>query len=331
MSQNYHRYSYVLNNPLKYNDPSGYFFSMVMALVVSATIEQIAVQMVAIAIASLIETKGDLRTALITAVSAGVANGIGTLFKDAATFGQLLGKSLVHGFTQGMFSAAMGGDFRSGFVGGFMSSITGRLVPKGVVEGTLVSAMIGGTISELTGGKFRNGARSAAIVHLFNDLAKNHRKKPGKVTVYRDPEGAYGTGHVGAIIHNEDGTFTRYSQGAENPDAPIQDQFNGKQKAVVHKTKLSKLPSLPEEDMVSITVDDINAVSAAAESYRNSPQTYNAITNNCADFVDYVLSAGNAGVIFESSVPNIYFDQLRFRESTKNFFNKVSRSWNHEN
>jgi len=26
-SQNYNRYSYVLNNPLSYNDPSGYFFA----------------------------------------------------------------------------------------------------------------------------------------------------------------------------------------------------------------------------------------------------------------------------------------------------------------
>ncbi|HEX7025976.1 MAG TPA: RHS repeat-associated core domain-containing protein, partial [Gammaproteobacteria bacterium] len=186
MSQNYHRYSYVLNNPLKYNDPSGYFFSMVVALVVSATIEQIAVQMVAIAIASLMETKGDLRTALVTAVSAGVAYGIGSIFQNAAKMSaaaSIFGKAFAHGLTQAFFSQALGGDFRSGFVGGFLGSATGRLVPKGVVVGTLISAMIGGTISALTGGKFRNGARSAAIVHLFNQLQHDWYRDPSNSEV----------------------------------------------------------------------------------------------------------------------------------------------------
>jgi RHS repeat-associated protein len=215
MSQNYNRYSYVLNNPLKYNDPSGYFFSMVMALVVSATIDQIAVQMVAIAIASLMETKGDLRTALIMAVSAGVAHGIGEMFQATACytptieFGRALGKALVHGFTQAMFSEALGGDFRGGFTGGFMSSITGPMVPKGLVEGTLVSAMIGGTISELTGGKFRNGARSAAIVHLFNELG-DHGKRLGerKATLRK----AYDKSAVAAAAANR----LKFYQGLSN-------------------------------------------------------------------------------------------------------------------
>jgi hypothetical protein len=88
-------------------------------------------------------------------------------------------KAFVHGLTQGIFSQAMGGDFRGGFVGGFFGSLTGPGVPDNVVTGTLVSAMIGGTISELTGGKFRNGARSAAMVHLFNELGKGHGNKGG--------------------------------------------------------------------------------------------------------------------------------------------------------
>jgi hypothetical protein len=111
---------------------------------------------------------------------------IGTAF-EAGKIG-FMTKAFVHGLTQGIFSEAMGGDFRSGFVGGFVGSITGPIVPEGVVTGTLVSAMIGGTISELTGGKFRNGAKSAAIVHLFNDLMHQENNSGGGEPSSNEPE-----------------------------------------------------------------------------------------------------------------------------------------------
>jgi hypothetical protein len=47
-------------------------------------------------------------------------------------------------------------------------------MPDNPVVSTLLASMIGGTISELSGGKFRNGARSAAIVHLFNHHGPGH-------------------------------------------------------------------------------------------------------------------------------------------------------------
>jgi hypothetical protein len=38
---------------------------------------------------------------------------------------------------------------------------------------TLLASMVGGTISKLSGGKFRSGARSAAISHLFSRAARS--------------------------------------------------------------------------------------------------------------------------------------------------------------
>ena len=40
--------------------------------------------------------------------------------------------------------------------------------PGGIVSGTVVSAVIGGTTSELSSGKFANGASTAAFQFLFN-------------------------------------------------------------------------------------------------------------------------------------------------------------------
>ncbi len=69
-----------------------------------------------------------------------------------------------------------GAKFRDGFLGAFASSvIAGPL--KGLVKGTkaaaimartAIAAVVGGTVSKLTGGKFANGAVTAAFVHLFN-------------------------------------------------------------------------------------------------------------------------------------------------------------------
>jgi len=67
---------------------------------------------------------------------------------------------------------AQGGKFGAGFASGFVSS--GFSVGKswGTVESrTFVMAMVGGATSEITGGKFANGAISGAFVHLFNSEA----------------------------------------------------------------------------------------------------------------------------------------------------------------
>jgi hypothetical protein len=58
----------------------------------------------------------------------------------------------------------------SAFWSGFASSAfsVGTKGYGGVTGRTLIMATVGGTVSQLTGGKFANGAVTGAFVHLFN-------------------------------------------------------------------------------------------------------------------------------------------------------------------
>ncbi|WP_180334695.1 hypothetical protein, partial [Bathymodiolus thermophilus thioautotrophic gill symbiont] len=70
-------------------------------------------------------------------------------------------------------SQISGGSFQDGFTGGFIGSVAGSSMGEGgdwsdIAGRTAIVATAGGAVAVLGGGKFSNGARSAAFVHLFN-------------------------------------------------------------------------------------------------------------------------------------------------------------------
>jgi hypothetical protein len=84
----------------------------------------------------------------------------------------------VHGVVGGALSMAQGGTFVDGFIANGVGAAAGIVTgdsPLGSVSGgegvffrTAIAAAAGGTASALTGGKFANGAVTAAMAHLFN-------------------------------------------------------------------------------------------------------------------------------------------------------------------
>ena len=116
--------------------------------------------------------------------------GIGQAFsaESASLFGDgffhELSRATAHGVAQGGFAEISGGDFGSSFMAGFSGSIAGSMMSgtsqgrqmfgaagdgsNRIVHRTVAAAVVGGTVSEIAGGKFANGAQSAAMVHLFN-------------------------------------------------------------------------------------------------------------------------------------------------------------------
>ncbi|WP_078119551.1 RHS repeat-associated core domain-containing protein [Thiosocius teredinicola] len=223
-SQSYNRYAYAMNNPLKYTDPSGYFFKKLFKSIKKAFksigkfLKKYGRVIVAIAAAAFIgpaaagalgftsgtlafsiaagavggfvsgailggSLKAGLKGALFGGISAGLAfdighGSIGNWLEGAFDGAVAVARDIAHGIAQGIVSELSGGDFKSGFLGGALGHYAGRRAQHyfgnmegatGVAARTTVAAVAGGTASTLGGGKFGNGAISAAFSHLFNN------------------------------------------------------------------------------------------------------------------------------------------------------------------
>jgi RHS repeat-associated protein len=247
-SQNFNRYTYVLNNPLSYTDSSGHFIDWIVyaayavysavAAATSAVVAAVGAYGAAVAVAwgtggflaaagtaiggllapgvifsggsflsawgigqlavsaysigSTIAAGGDLGDVLrglavnfVTAsISAGVLHDIGSAAGkaweagNAATATALTAKHVAgHALLGGLSQEALGGRFQDGFLSAGASTLMMDLGLGAMLEGagavrmmgrTAVAAIVGGTASELGGGKFANGAVTAAWQHLLN-------------------------------------------------------------------------------------------------------------------------------------------------------------------
>ncbi|MGV6825352.1 MAG: hypothetical protein ACWA5Q_00090 [bacterium] len=97
--------------------------------------------------------------------------GIGAGYAASAVSATLVGEIIIHGIASGMAADINGGTFASGFlagsagvVGGHITSAAKNIDPS---FGFVSTVVVGGTISELTGGKFVNGGTTAAFGYLM--------------------------------------------------------------------------------------------------------------------------------------------------------------------
>ena len=235
-TQSYNRYTYVLNNPLKYADPSGFFFKkifkalgitkllsilpaelLMVASIAAAVLlgpggawaiqglSTITQGAIAGAVSGFIGSGGDLKAAVVGGLTGAAFAGIGdkfAKFKDLDTV-QKMEKIALHGLTGGASSVANGGKFGAGFMSaGFTQamSVSGGFEKLGAIENAveagdraknaIVAGMVGRTASVIGGGKFSNGAQSAAMSRMFNDVAHSkarmEARRSGKSTVGHD-------------------------------------------------------------------------------------------------------------------------------------------------
>lgn len=79
-----------------------------------------------------------------------------------------------------MLSVLQGGKFGHGFASsGIAKAITfgGNSIGTGAEVQFITAAIAGGTVSEITGGKFANGAATSALAYLVNELSTEARQK----------------------------------------------------------------------------------------------------------------------------------------------------------
>ena len=205
-SQSYNRYTYVINNPLSYSDPSGFFFSSVfcefgrfgsrIGRELKRGVKRYGLQITAIAVAIIIPYSGIFTSQLLAGFAAGFIGSRGNLKvalvggvtglvlggTSIADWSLGVGKVAVSGFVGGVGSEIMGGDFRSGFVGGAIGSLasavgSSKILTKtfgdSIFANTAANAVIGGTASALSGGKFANGAVGAAFSVALSGAAQD--------------------------------------------------------------------------------------------------------------------------------------------------------------
>ena len=99
-SQNFNRYSYCLNNPLKYTDPSGNLFGIDDAVIAFAAFSMGSSMMQAS-----FEGKSVWKAGALSLLSSAASYGIGEAFKNvASTFGNELLRAGAHGLASGVVS-----------------------------------------------------------------------------------------------------------------------------------------------------------------------------------------------------------------------------------
>ena len=166
-SQSFNRYSYCLNNPLKYTDPSGNLFGIDDAIIAFAAFNMASSMMQAA-----FEGKNVWKAGVLSLLSSGASYGIGELFKGtAATFGNELLRAGAHGLASGVISALDGDNFASAFVSGAAASGMGSYAQSVDMNlGLMVASTtaMGGVVAWMTGNDFLQGAMEGMTIGVLN-------------------------------------------------------------------------------------------------------------------------------------------------------------------
>ena len=195
LSQSLNRYAYCANNPLSLIDPSGYSWLCKNWKMLTAAVVGIAVSVVTAGTAS------GPTVAILAGAAGGAAGALTGSLLNGANIGQiakttftgafwgaasgylnyisadedLVASLFKHSFTQGGMDALQGGNMIHGFMMGAISSSGGYLINEnakslGRIGEVAANSILSGTVEEIGGGKFANGAITGAFAILFNDM-----------------------------------------------------------------------------------------------------------------------------------------------------------------
>ncbi|HEX9980164.1 MAG TPA: RHS repeat-associated core domain-containing protein [Flavobacterium sp.] len=190
-TQNFNRYGYVLNNPLKYADPSGEAYTLGAAVIIAVAVAVLSYTITALTADVPFTAGGLVKSAAIAAISAVVTFGIGEACSTITSFAvRTAVQTVAHGTFQGGMAEIQGSSFLTGFASGALASLGATLYGgsgyvkdgtyiqdfgglNGAINGGDIGMIAFGTVSggagaSLTGGNFWQGAATGFIVSSLN-------------------------------------------------------------------------------------------------------------------------------------------------------------------
>ncbi len=196
-SQNYNSYSYCLNNPLKYADPSGNVFVLNDFIAITAMGAMMG------AMNAAMSDKPIWKGALLGTASTAATYGIGQLFGVAGSFGHELLRAGAHGLSSGVFNALNGDNFWNGLISGAASSGIGSYAQSvNLNTGLMVASTttMGGIVAWATGDDFLQGAMQGMQIGILNHSLHDGDEGsiPLKVSVTTNEAGMYEVTVIGA-------------------------------------------------------------------------------------------------------------------------------------
>ncbi|RYD53230.1 MAG: hypothetical protein EOP52_03565 [Sphingobacteriales bacterium] len=180
----YNRYTYALNNPISYVDPSGNH-PILVAMAIGAAISAASYTAQSAFTPGGLSRNfniGDFASATITGAAMGALSwGVGQAFHGITVTGGMTlvkeaGRAAAHGLISGGYYATQGGDFLTGFVTGALSSFMSHSIMElgqvnlGKVGGAFFSMGVGAATSSMQGGDPWMGAAAALMGYKLNML-----------------------------------------------------------------------------------------------------------------------------------------------------------------
>lgn len=216
--QSYNRYSYVLNNPLSYTDPSGYFLKKLFKAVtnvVKAVVNVVKENWREIVVAAVAITvgvaTGGAGIGLMQVILSGAASG----FASGATATLLSGGSLGDALKAGIKGAVISG-ISAGFTYGVGETWGHATTSKNIVQKTLAHGVVQGGTNVAQGGKFIHGFMSGALTSAASGEIDGIKSYNGRVAASAVLGGTVSEATGGSFANGAiTGAFVRmYNEGA---------------------------------------------------------------------------------------------------------------------
>ena len=187
-TQNYNRYGYVLNNPLKYTDSSGEAYELAI-MAAAVAVSMVVHFLSAIAVEAPITFNASMEAFTYATVAAGASAGIGGATSTIASiYVKAAVQMVAHGTFQGFMYEMQGGKFCTGFYSGAIASLASSVIEFfsfGVDEGgkcvtefgrqaektyfqIAFGTVMGGAGASISGGNFWQGAVTGLFVSGLN-------------------------------------------------------------------------------------------------------------------------------------------------------------------